>query len=705
MDADEQLHGAQSAALADGPGGDLGRIARALWRMKWFVLGVTAVAAAATMAIVDGLAPEYTSTARVLIENQEGGFLRPESTKAGREPGIAGQESMTSPVELALSRDLARQVVKELELGERPELYSVLRGNSWIAPVLRAAGLTEDPPRPTPEERVLDAYYERLAVHQVDKSPVIAIEFQSRDPKLSAQVANAVAKGFVQLLRASRQRLAGRIADLRRKVADTEAQLEALRAGSDVVGGSTQQRGEIDAEMAAARARNAEAEANAKLVRDLRSGRPVDSADLLNSEVIRRLAEQRATLRAQLAEQSSTVLDAHPRIKELKGQISDIDRAMHVEADRLARSLENDAVGASARPDVPGSNLEEVKREAAASNLRDDRLRALEREAKAERDLLGSYLAKYRETNGLHDPDLAPAKPRVISPAVASSTPSFPRRVPTILIAAFSSFCIAIGFITTRELLAGGSEAPSETMAGADADGGTAPSRAPAPDGHAPPAGNGDILASAASELDWPHQSLAEIVAALTPCAVPGRRVAVVAGAGPNVGTAACAAALARLLTEHGRVVLIDLALAAPGKALAADPCAPGMTELVRGAASFGQIISRDHNSSVHLVRTGQVRGDEARGLLGSERLRVALDVLAHAYEYVVIDAGEPAQVMLDRVASRASLAVLVTTGASRPAAQLARERFAYAGFAEIVAFSEADAPVDEALRLQAAAA
>jgi hypothetical protein len=39
---------------------------------------------------------------------------------------------------------------------------------------------------------------------------------------------------------------------------------------------------------------------------------------VLNSDIIRRLSEQRAIVRGQLAEQSSTLLDGHPRIKELK---------------------------------------------------------------------------------------------------------------------------------------------------------------------------------------------------------------------------------------------------------------------------------------------------------------------------------------------------------------------------------------------------
>ena len=66
---------------------------------------------------------------------------------------------------------------------------------------------------------------------------------------------------------------------------------------------------------------------------------------------MRPLSEQRVILAAQLAEQSSTLLDQHPRIKELRAQIADLEHQMRNEADRLARSLENDAKLANGRVD------------------------------------------------------------------------------------------------------------------------------------------------------------------------------------------------------------------------------------------------------------------------------------------------------------------------------------------------------------------
>ncbi len=56
------------------------------------------------------------------------------------------------------------------------------------------------------------------------------------------------------------------------------------------------------------------------------------------------------------------------------------------------------------------------------------------------------------------------------------------------------------------------------------------------------------------------------------------------------------------------RVILVDLALHAPNLSiLSTDPNAPGFAELVRGTASFGDIITRDKFSKVHLIAAGNL--------------------------------------------------------------------------------------------------
>ena len=146
------------------------------------------------------------------------------------------------------------------------------------------------------------------------------------------------------------------------------------------------------------------------------------------------------TLRAQLAEQSSTLLPQHPRIKEMRAQIADLDQQIRSEGERLARSLENDAKVAGARLETLSANLDQLKRQTASTSDQDVQLRALEREAKAQRDLFESYLAKYREATARDSIAAAPADARIISRAVVSNVPYFPKKMPIVLIAALGTF-------------------------------------------------------------------------------------------------------------------------------------------------------------------------------------------------------------------------------------------------------------------------
>ena len=669
---------------------DSSGIVRVLWHNKWWMIGSTLTVAVLTFVVVYLLPPRFRSETRVLIEGHENVFL-PEAEKIDRGPEVVDQEAVTSQVQLALSRDLARQVTSKLKLGDRPEFD--LGDGSWIASALRRAGFVKDPMGMTPDERVLESYYDHLAVYQVDKSWVIAVDFQSRDGDLAARAANAVADAYVQLLRTAEQeqtQTAGEIEDLRGQVANAEGRIEALRAKSKRFIGlnntppSNQLLADLNSQLAAARSRKADAQAKAMFAREaLRLGKPIDSADFLNSDVIKRFSERRAILRLQLAEQSTTLLDWHPRIKELKAQISDLEHEMHKEAERFTHSLENDAEIAASRVDTLSNDLEQLEHQAALSNEQDVELHALERDAKAERDLLESYLAKYRETTARNN--LAEA--RVISRATISNTPYFPRKAPMVLIASFATFVVVAGLITTRELLIGSRyrtmvvEPAAETgkPLGPDLGGAVAPP-IPSALGVTVSPDSGPM-----GEFPGPVRSLIDIVDALGGTSRRGCRVIVV-GAARQVGTTHCAVELARLLAASGRVVLVDLALGAPGLAAwAVDSAAPGIAQLVRGAASIGEAITRDRGSNVHIVPAGQIGGGEADDVLRSDRLRMALDALAYAYDYLVMDLGNVTENTLKRVVNRASVGVLVMTAGSKSNAGLVHPRLMRAGLADVM--------------------
>ena len=359
-------------AAADFGDLDLRAIGQALNRKRSWIIIPTLLAFAVSLAAVNLIPPRYKSEARILIDGRENVFLRPNGERDDQRNAV-DPEAVTSQVQLLLSRDLAREIIRKNKLADRPEFDPVLQGLSPVKSLLALFGIGRDPFSLTPEERVLDAYFDRLTAYAVDKSRVVVIEFQSRDPDLAAKVANSIAEGYLVLQQNARQEqakaagqwLSGEIDSLRKKVGDAESRVEDFRSKSSLFVGtnnttlSNQQMGELNTQLNNARALKSDAESKARLIREmLQSGKPIEASDVLNSELTRRLSEQRVTLRAQLAEQSSTLLDGHPRIKELKAQLADIDRQIREEASKLSRSFENDSRIAAGRVESLSASLE-----------------------------------------------------------------------------------------------------------------------------------------------------------------------------------------------------------------------------------------------------------------------------------------------------------------------------------------------------------
>jgi polysaccharide biosynthesis transport protein len=667
---------------------DLSALGTTLWRKRWKILRPTILVGLVTLLAVQVITPRYQSESRVIVESRDNIFLRPEADKDLIDRNTADQESVTSQAQLILSRDLARDVIAKLKLNELPEFDSTIGGVSPVKTVLGMLGIIKNPASMTPEERVLEAYYDRLTVFPVEKSRVIVIDFLSEDPELAARVANTIADDYLQLQRKVKQEqaqnagqvLAGQIDILRKKVVEAESKVEAYRAKSGLLVGnnnttlSAQQLGDMNAQLAASRAQKTDAEAKARLIREmLKSGQPIESSDVLNSELIRRLSEQRVTLRAQLAEQSSTLLDNHPRIKELKAQIADLDHQITQEAATQARSFENDAKLASARLDSQMASLDQLKSQAATTNVDDVQLRELERDAKSQRDLLENYLAKYREATARDTANSAPADARVISRATVSNVPAYPKKVPAVLIATLTTLVIAIGFVLTRELLA----APV----------GSAPVRqAPQPSEEVASrvtAALNAIRHKTAPQQSVPVSSLDDVTDTLRHDGGADRCVAVF-GAAQGMDTSWTALKIARALAANARVVLVGLGSADSAiRATSNEPSASGLAELAAKTASFRDIITKDRQSSLHLISSGQLPTDRGE-ILVAPNMAPSFDALARGYDRIVIAAGAIFGPDLEAISAIAPHAILVAGSLTDAGTASARQRLLDAGFADV---------------------
>jgi succinoglycan biosynthesis transport protein ExoP len=684
---------------------DLRGPGQALVRNRGWIIAPTLLAAVLSIAAVNLVTPRYTSEARLPIDGRENAILRPNGER-NEEPNALDAEAVTGQVQLLLSRDFAREIIKKNKLAERPEFDPALQGISPVKSLLALFGIGRDPFSLTPEDRVLEAYFDRFTAYAVDKSRVVVIEFQSRDPELAARVANSIAEGYVVLQQGARQAqaksagqwLSGEIDNLRKKVAEAESRVGDFRSkslvGTNLATLSNQQMGELNTQLNNARALKSDAESKARLIREmLQGGKPIETSEDLNSELTRRLSEQRVTLRAQLAGQSSTLLDGHPRIKELKAQLAYLDRQFREEASKLSRSLDNDARIAGGRVEDLSASLEQLKKQATSDNGQDVQLRALEREAKAQRDLLESYLAKYREANTRENIDAAPADARIISRASVSNSPAYPNKLPIVLIATLATLMLSVGAIVTGELLRMTAPRPAAAFAFSPA-----PVRAPAAATLADPA---PVFAASRPEVQSeprigiaPELTEIEQLAGDLRGAGEAARKVTILGTASSESITLTALTLARLIARDARVVVVDLSASSPTiSAVSVDPSAPGLAELMLGEASFSQVITKDRLSRVHLVSAGRPGSD--RALLLSPRLTLAIDALLRVYDHVLLDAGTASDLSAELLTAQARAVVVPDASMTADARILTCDRLRAVGFAEVTMLSEPAQPSD----------
>ncbi len=664
---------------------DLARIARAISAKRWWVIGPTVAMFAGSAIFVNVVKPRYTAEARVLLENQENFIPRADKTERVAEI-LPDPEAVQSQIQLLTSRDLARRVIKTLDLQGNDEFDPLAKGMGATTRALVMLGLARDPTQTTPEDRILETFGDKLNVLSPTKTRVLSIEFTSRNPDLAAKGANAVAEAYLEFqqdakrdhARGAANSLAALVAQLRARVTEADAEAEQFRAKSGLLVGSNnttinaQRLSDLNTQLSLSRSAQADAQAKARLLRDmLRQNRIGDIPDVANNEVIRRLQEQRVTLRAQLALESRTLLPGHPRIKELQAQLQDLDAQGRAAAERVARTLENDAHIAGARVENLTRALEEQKTVVGAADADDVRLRDLERTARLYKEQLESATAKYQEAMARENSQATPPDARIFQRALAPQIPSFPKKIPIVSFATLSALILSIGGILSGELLSGRPRvAPSaprlagEAVELAPANGGTtnptlAENYSITP---TPPAANEDgderqpapelrlepTWASASDDMPRGGErtiaAKARIVEKIDTGRLSSPSVKVLISRGDDSPSASgTALAVARALARRGSAVLVaaDASDRAFDDLLAGGLENPkGWRDLLSGAAEFGEVIHRDAGSRLHIIPAGVDDGEPRYDIA------MTVEALARTYDFVVFTTTDAANTL-----------------------------------------------------------
>ena len=618
--------------------------------------------------------PRYTSEAQIQVVPPER-EATPAEASSGSADAVAARldkEAINTHLRALMSPDLARQIIAEEGLANKPEFNSALQPPSLIGRIRGALDCSQG--HQSEQDRVMQAYFDRLDVYSPKESRFIGIQFSSQDPKLAAKVANRIAEDYRTSLATRtvagtdelQKGLQPKIDKLMKEVGEAEGEVERFRGQANIFKGgpndtglNQQQLAELTAELSKAQAARNEAEASAQSVRDMVSAGNTEALpDVQKSPLIQNLVQQRVRLERQLSELSATLLPAHPRMRQIRADLAGLQRQIKAEVGKIVEGIEKGASVAAMREAAVKKSIEDLKSRVVGTGGDQVKLRQLEAVAKSKRTELERLQARYEANRARAESRAFPVDAQIITNASPASVASFPKRLPYAALVAVAVLLFGIAIVATKALF---TAARSPKPAWSPAASGLVRTSPQTPRPGAPSAAKSvgtvstvDSVATLAGEL------------LVRPPDIGGFRT-IITGETDGVDSGPEAVELARTLADAGAdVMLVDWSLDGHGIAESLDVRSrPGLSELLLGEAKFEDVVARIPASSAQIIATGAA--GEPDELLDPDQLNLALDALDTAYDHIiVVGRTRAARALFEAIQGRFDAGVIVADGKRR---------------------------------------
>ena len=626
---------------------------RIISRRRWLIAGIMAVGLSAGAWYNWRTVPVFEAQATVQIDMD----LNVLGTDRPLVP-LDQRDWMSDflPTQLAIleSRELARLAHNQLGRsdGSSPGSTDVpITPNE--DPALRSPNIGASEPR-TARVPTVNEIIGGRTVSLVPETRLVSIGFRATDPDLSSDVANALARAYLQRNFESKVNATGEAADWlvkqveeqRKLVAESEAALQQYRSehGADALlenESGVQQQNIVVQKLAELQAAETEAktvtiqkEAQYRQVAAaLANHERLDTVPAIASDLhLQALKTELATLQRQLAQSSKELGERHPEIIKLQGAVQNVERNLQNELFNAARALQNDFEAAQARERGLSAALRRQEAEVQELNGKAVLYTALEREATTNREVLDSLLQRSREAALARQ--LQTTNIRIVDWAEVPEEPVLPRKERTMLIAGFGSGFFALAAIFLLELFNTRLRSPEEVkqylhipvvgvVPQIKAEGG----RASLLLGNGPPAQFAELFQAVRTRL------------LLAPELAIGRTL-MVTSAEPAEGKTVSAANIALLLARlNQRVIVIDADLRNPQlHEVFGEEQEPGLADVLMGKTTNG-VFRKTKFPGLWLMPAGSASGNPS-DLLGSVGFSELIQDIRNRFDWIVLDSS-----------------------------------------------------------------
>ncbi len=373
------------------------QIWRVLQKRRWLVLGSLSLVVILVTAYSFSLPRRYDASSRLLLDLEGSADLALDQVVMP--VGIDLDTKLQTQISIVQSDTIATSVIEQLALQDNPAFvgkHAPHNGRSFDALDLRSRAV------------LINTFHRFLTVELIPKTEIIEIHFRNGDPALAADVANAVAKTYIehnfqtkyQAMRQTSDWLTKQLDDVKKNAEVAEQQLISYQKKTGLLGTDENHNIVVD-KLELTNKALSEAEED-RILKEAKyrialTENPDVIASIVPDSLIGTLYKQRAESRSEYAQLAAKYGASYPRVIQLQSQLTELDSSIAEENVKVRESLRTEFRAALKSQEMLQATFDEQKDNAFKMNQDAIQYGVMRREVDSSRDLYEGLLKRLKE--------------------------------------------------------------------------------------------------------------------------------------------------------------------------------------------------------------------------------------------------------------------------------------------------------------------
>jgi len=651
---------------------DIVNYLRVIFKHRWTIAAIFAAIFLSMLIFTFTATPVYQAKVRLIIEKENPKVLSFQEVMA---VDASGNDYYQTQYKVIESRTVAREVINRLQLDKNEEFVPARKRGfipdivSSIREAIAYLGSlfnTEEPQkikqkRELEEESgIVNSFIQRITVSPIRNSRLVDIGFEAGNPQLAAQIANTLAKSYIDKNLETRVRatqdaivfLNNEIERGKKKVDEAEKALLHYKEqhgiitdfSTDVENVTAQKLAALNTQLVEAEIKRAEAQTRYERAAALeKNPEMLDSVvEVLKNEIIQQIKTIEVNTHKKLSELSNKYGKKHPQIISLRNELRTLQARKMMEIKRIINSLQNEYAVATAKEETLKTALNRQKAESLSLNEKAIQYNVLKREAQSTKEMYDLLFKRLKETSLTED--IRTGNIRVIDAAEIPSSPIRPKKTQNLLLAVILGLVLGIGTAFFLERIDRTIRIPEDIKRHLDISYlGPVPDFSTLQDEGDEQAGEvkirGELVAlknpkSTASEA---YRGIRTNILFSSADIAP--QVILISSSAPGEGKTVTAANLAVVMAQMGnKVLLIDCDMRKPKiNKIFSISRDIGMSTVLVGGCEIEEAIIQTDIPNLQVISSGPLPPNPSE-IIGSQRMAGVINQLRGQYERIIID-------------------------------------------------------------------